>query len=397
MEALLSFYDDEHRHGSFEAGIQASLERLLTDPEFLFRLEPDPPNIQPGVSYQLDDIELASRLSFFLWSSIPDGELLDRAASGKLKDPAVLAQQVRRMLADDRSNALVDNFAIEWLHLPKLRGVAPLPQLFPEFDENLRQSFERETTLFIETQLREDRSVMELLSANYTFVNERLARHYGVPNIYGDRFRKVIFDDQHRGGLLGQGSILTVTSYANRTSPVLRGKWLLDTILGMPPPPPPADVPTLKENTPGSEAVSMRQLMEEHRRNPACAGCHVRMDPLGFALENFDAIGKWRTASDGIPIDASGVFPDGTQFAGVPGLRKLLLSHREEFVQTLTERLLTYALGRDIEYYDLPAVRKIKRDAAKHDYSWSSIIEGIVRSMPFQMSIAKSSQVKAGG
>jgi hypothetical protein len=280
------------------------------------------------------------------------------------------------------------------LNLFKLRGAAPDPDIFPDFDENLRQAFLRETTLFIQSQLQTDRSVVDLLSANYTFVNERLARHYGIPNIYGERLRRVDFTDGRRGGLLGQGSILTVTSYGNRTSPVLRGKWLLEMILGTPPPPPPPDVPPLKEKGETDHPLSVRERLEQHRQNPACASCHVRMDPLGFALENFDAIGEWRNSEDGVPIDSSAALPDGAKFEGVAGLRTLLLSHREQFVNTFTEKLLTYALGREVEYYDLPAVRKITKDAAANEYRWSSIIVGIVKSVPFQMSITKTPEVQ---
>jgi hypothetical protein len=393
IQALLDFYDSGRRHGGFEAGIQSALERILASPDFLFRLEASLANLAPGAVYRLSDVELASRLSFFLWSSIPDDRLLDLAARGKLKEPATLEQQVARMLADPRSKALVDNFVSRWLNLFKLRGASPDPDILPDFDENLRQAFERETVMFVESQLRADRSVVDLLSADYTFVNERLARHYEIPNVYGERFRNVEFSDGRRGGLLGQGSILTVTSYGNRTSPVLRGKWLLEMILGTPPPPPPPDVPPLKEKGEIDHPLSVRERLEQHRQNPACASCHVRMDPLGFALENFDAIGKWRNSEDGVPIDASAALPDGTKFAGVAGLRKLLLSHPDQFAGTFTEKLLTYALGREVEYYDLPVVRKITREAAASDYRWSAIILGIVKSVPFQMSITRNAGV----
>lgn len=386
IRPLMRFYISSSKVGGFEAGIQSAIEALLTDAEFLFRIERDQPNAVPGTVHPLDDFELASRLSFFLWSSLPDDELLDVATSGKLNDSAVLRKQVLRILSDSRSKALVDNFVGQWLKLTKLASAAPDPQLFPDFDENLRQGFEQETRLFVQDQFRSDRSVMEMLSANYTFVNARLARHYGLPNILGDRFRKVTFGNDERGGLLGQGSIMMITSYPNRTSPVLRGKWLLDNVLGTPPPPPPADVPPLNETNAG-RPMSMREQMEEHRRSPACSGCHVRMDPLGFALENFDAIGSWRVSSDQAPIDATGIFPDGTQFSGIAGLRKLLLGHREEFIRTFIEKLLAYALGRDVEYYDRPTVRKIQQESASSDYRWSSIILGIVKSAPFQMTV----------
>jgi hypothetical protein len=384
VRMLLGFYDAGRSAGGFDQGIQRALERLLTDPDFLFRVERDPAGIGPGTPYRLTGVELASRLSFFLWSSIPDDELLDVAVRGRMSDPVVLQQQVRRMLADPRSKALVSNFAGQWLGLRKIGGITPDPDRFPEFDDNLREALVQETELLVESQVRDDRSVVDLLNADYTFVNERLARHYEIPNIYGSRFRRVPINDARRG-LLGQGSILALTSYPNRTSPVLRGKWLLDNILGSPPPPPPPNVPDLKETGADGRRVSMRDRMELHRKNPVCASCHVRMDPLGFALENFDAVGKWRTNSDGAPIDSSGVLPDGSQFTGVPGLRNFVMSHRGQLVGTLTKKLLTYALGRGVEFYDLAAVRTIVREAAASDDRWSSIILGIVRSAPFQM------------
>lgn len=380
MQTLLSFYKKGRRtKGAFEAGIEMALERILVGPEFLFRIERD-----PAPPYRISDLELASRLSFFLWSSIPDDQLLDLAERGKLKDSEVLQQQVRRMLADARSKALVSNFASEWLYLRNLRSVRPDPDAFPEFDENLREAFQKETELFFESIVREDRSVIDMLDANYTYVNERLARHYGIPNVYGSHFRRVTLSDDRRGGLLGQGSILTVTSYANRTSPTIRGKWVLENILGTPPPPPPPNVPSLKDNQ-ETKALTMRQRMEQHRANPACAVCHTRMDPLGFALENFDGLGKWRTADGNSHIDPSGVLPDGANFQGPAGLRKVLLTKRDEFAATITEKLLTYALGRAVEYYDEPAVREILREAAPNNYRWSSLVLGIVKSTPFQM------------
>jgi len=294
------------------------------------------------------------------------------------------------MIADGRSNALIDNFANNWLELRKLRSATPDANLFPEFDENLRQAFQKETELFLKSQMRADRGIVDMLTADYTFVNERLAQHYGIPNIYGNHFRRVTLNGDERGGLLGQGSVLMATSYPNRTSPVIRGKWLLDNILGMPPPPPPPDVPALKDSGANGTATSVRERMEEHRKNPACASCHVRMDPLGFALENYDAIGKWRTSSDGVAVDATAAFPDGTQFRGVAGLKTLLASHRPDFVAIFTEKLLTYALGREVEYYDYPAIRKIMQESAGGDYRWSSVLVGIVKSMPFQMSVVRS-------
>ncbi len=387
LRTLLDFYTSGRQEAGFEAGIQLGLERLLASPDFLFRVEYDPANVAPGSSYRLSDLELASRLSFFLWSSIPDDELLDVAGRGKLRDPGELERQARRLLADPRSKALVDNFAGQWLRLRDVRSVAPDHRLFyPDFDENLRQSFHRETELFIESQLRDDRSVLDLLRANYSFVNERLARHYGIPNVYGNHFRRVTFSrNEQRGGLLGHGSLLTVTSYPNRTSPVLRGKWLLENVLGTPPPPPPPNVPALRDRGENGKPASVRERLEQHRKNPVCANCHAPMDPLGFALENFDAIGRWRTISDGTAIDASGTLPSGAQFVGLAGLRTLLLSRREQFAGTVVEKLLAYALGRTLQYYDFPTVRTIARDAASTDYRWSSIILGIVKSTPFRL------------
>jgi hypothetical protein len=393
MATLLRFYADGRQNASFDTGLQFGLERLLADPNFLFRVERDPPDLAAGTAYRLGDLELASRLSFFLVSSVPDEELLDVAGRGQLKDPAVLDRQVRRLLASPRSKtALVRNFVGQWLQLRPLGKVEPSDTAFPDFDENLREAFLEETNLFVDSTLREDRSVVELLSANYTFVNERLARHYQIPDVHGNRFRRVTFDnDERRGGLLGHGSLLTVTSYPNRTSPVLRGKWLLDNILGTPPPPPPADVPPLPERGEDGKAVSVRERLEQHRKNPVCASCHAPMDPLGFALENFDAIGAWRTSSEaGGPIDATGTLPDGAKVQGLQGLRSLLVSRREQFVGAMTEKLLSYAIGRGLEYYDRPAVRRIVRDSAPNDYRWSSLILGVVRSAPFQMRTARS-------
>ena len=390
VEALLALYAAGRREGGFEAGIRRGLEGILVDPEFLFRIERDRNGAPDGV-HPVSDLELASRLSFFLWSSIPDNELLETAASGRLREPAVLERQVRRMLADARAQALVDGFATQWLGLRRLRSVVPAPDLFPEFDDNLREAFEQETKLFVGSQLRADLSVLDLLRADYTFVNERLARHYGIPNVYGSRFRRATFDDGARGGLLGQGSILTATSYPTRTSPVLRGNWLLEHILGAPPPPPPPDVPALPDRGAGGRPASVRERRERHRDNPVCASCHARMDPLGFALEHFDAIGQWRaTGAAGAAIDAAGVFPDGTAFHGLAGLKTVLLNDHEQFVRTIVEKLTTYALGRGVQHYDMPAVRRIVREAAAHDYRWSSLVLGIVRSLPFQMRRSES-------
>ena len=385
METLLSFYREGSRSGGFDSGIAAALERILMGPEFLFRIERDPDGLTPGAAYRVSDLELASRLSFFLWSSLPDEELLGLAERGQLRNPGVLENQVRRLLADPRSQALARNFGNQWLYVRNLRGIAPDPEAFPYSDDNLMQAFQTETEMFFESMLREDRPVTDLFEADYTFVNERLARHYGIPNVYGSHFRRVHLADENRRGLLGQGSILTVTSYAHRTSPVLRGKWVLENILGAPPPPPPPNVPALRDPGTSEQALTMRERMEQHRANPACASCHATMDPLGFALENFDGIGRWRTQEGSNPIDSSGVLPDGTAFNGPAELREILLSKREEFVTTVSERLLTYSLGRGLEYYDFPVLRQMMREAAPADYRWSSLILATVNSMPFQM------------
>jgi hypothetical protein len=385
VQALMDFYDAGRRDGDFDTGIQFALERLLVSPDFLFRIEHDPVDAASGTVYAVTDVELASRLSFFLWSSVPDDELLNLAERGVLREPGVLDGQVRRMMTDPRAGALTENFVGQWLYLRNLDGHYPDPAGFPEFDENLREAFQRETELFIDDQIRADRSVLELMSADYTFVNERLARHYGIPGVYGSRFRRVDLDPAQRGGLLGHGSLLTVTSYPNRTSPVLRGKFVLENLLGSPPPEPPPNVPALEEQNEDGELQSMRAAMAQHRENPACRACHAAMDPIGFALENYDAVGKWRSDFAGEPVDASGVLPDGAAFDGLDGLRDLLLSRPDDFVGTVTEKLLIYALGRGLEYYDMPAVRGIVRTAAENDYRWSSILVGVVESIPFQM------------
>ena len=393
LDAVLRFYREGRAEDDFEAGIQRGLRRILSSPSFLFRIEREPPGLPPATPYRISDVDLASRLSFFLWSSIPDDALLDAAINRTLGQPAVLARQVRRMLADPRAQALVDNFASQWLTTGKLAGIVPDVDAYPEFDENLRQAFREETRLFIASQLREDRPVGELVTADYTFVNDRLARHYGVANIYGSHFRRVSFSDGIRGGLLGQGSVLAVTSYPNRTSPVLRGRWLLDNILGAPPPPPPPDVPPLREDNGADRPRSIREQMEAHRKNPSCAVCHVRMDPLGFSLENFDALGKWRIVSDALPIDASASLPDGTKFEGVAGLRRLMADHREDFARTLTQKLLAYALGRSIEPADWPTIRQVAKEAAPVGYRWSALLTGIASSTPFRMSMSMSTSL----
>ncbi len=384
MESLLSFFQDGRNHGGFDAGIENAIQLILASPKFLFRVEPDPSGAAPGSVYRASDLELASRLSFFLWSSIPDDPLLDLAAKGRLKEPAVLEQQVMRMLKDPKSRSLVENFAAQWLFLRNLQSATADQEQFPNFDDNLRQGFRQETEMFFESVLREDRSVLDLLTANYTFVNERLAKHYGIPNVYGSNFRRVTLTDENRFGLLGQGSVLTVSSYPNRTSVVLRGKWILENILGTPPPAPPPNVPALKENGDNGKPLSMRQLMEQHRANPTCATCHKVLDPLGFSLENFDAIGQWRTKEAAGPIDASGELADGTKVNGPAELRKAILRRPEQFVGTMTEKMLTYALGSGLEYYDMPAVRGIVREAAKNNYRFSSLVLAITRSIPFE-------------
>jgi len=343
-----------------------------------------------NAAYRLDDIALASRLSFFLWSSLPDGQLLTLASQGKLGDPAVLEQQVKRMLADARSEALITNFAEQWLHLRNLKSATPDLEAFPDFDDNLRQAMKEETSLFFDSIVREDRSVVDLLNADYTFINERLARHYGIPDIYGSQFRRVKVTSEARRGLLGQASLLTVTSYPNRTSPVERGKWVLTNLLGVPPQPPPPNIPTLPDATADGRVLSLRERMEKHRANPTCAGCHRVMDPIGFALESYDGIGRWRKTEDGAPIDTSGTLFNGATVDGVVGLRRSLVAQPEIFVGVMTEKMLTYALGRGLEYYDMPAVRRIVRDAKTKDFRFSSIVLGVARSTPFQMKEVRS-------
>ena len=399
LDDLWPFFETGRQEADFDRGIQRALERLLVSPQFLFRIEREPADAAPGDAYRISDLELASRLSFFLWSSVPDDALLDDAVDGRLGDAAVLEQQVRRMLRDPRAGALVTNFAWQWLFLGDVALKEPDPLVFRHFDETLRHAFERETELFLGSVFGEDRSVLDLIDADYTFLNERLADHYGIPNVSGSDFRRVpLPPGSRRGGLLGQGSILTLTSYSTRTSPVLRGKFVLDNLLASPPPPPPPDVPALTTRNQESGAVlSIRDAMVRHRANPACAGCHATMDPIGFALENFDAVGRWRDTDAGDPVDASGAFPGGRSFEGVDGLKGVLLEQPELFVNALTERLLMFATGRNVQYFDAPAVRTIVREAAEDDYRFASLVLGVVRSAPLQMRMKSPAAAPAAG
>ena len=382
---VLAVFREARAEGSFDTGIEAALTAVLVSREFLFRVEQEPAGLAARSAYRVSDVELASRLSFFLWSSIPDDELLDAAARGQLSQPGVLAQQTRRMLADPRAHSLVRNFASQWLHLRNLDSITPDGRLFPDFDDNLRQAMRRETELLFEEIVREDRSVLDLLRADHTFLNERLAKHYGIPHVFGERFRRVALGPETpRGGLLRHASVLTVTSYATRTSPVLRGNWVLGTLLGTPPPPPPPNVPSLDENSVAAN-LPVRERLAAHRANAACASCHDLMDPVGFALENFDAVGRWRTLEEGRPVDATGGFPDGSQFTGVAGLERALLKRPELFTTALTEKLLTFALGRGVEPFDAPAVRQIVREAKAKEFRFSEVVAGIVNSAPFTM------------
>jgi hypothetical protein len=385
LAPLLAFYREGASSG-FEAGVQLALKRLLVSPEFLFRVEREPEGVAPGTTYAISDLTLASRLSFFLWSSVPDEELLASAERGTLHEPAELARQIERLLADPRSDAFVSNFAGQWLYLRNLRAVVPVQSEFPDFDDTLRESLQRETELFFGSIVRENRSALDLLRADYTFVNERVARLYGMPNVKGSHFRRVSLPpDSPRRGLLGQGSILTVTSYPDRTSPVVRGKWILENLLGVPPPPPPPNVPELSATSDQGGTLTIRERLAAHRNNPSCASCHALMDPLGFALENFNAIGQWRTLDDtGAAVDAAGTLPDGTPFAGVAEFRAAL-ENSDLFVMTLAEKLLTYGLGRGLEHYDQPAVREIVRTAAEDDYRFSTLIAAVVQSPPFRL------------
>src|SRR5688572_12522014 len=393
---LLTFYQKGRETGDFDTGIEMALRRILADPLFVFRFERDPDNIPIGGKHRITDIELASRLSFFLWSSIPDDELLTAAEQNKLRDPAVLQQQVRRMLKDPKSQALISNFSGQWLFLRELRNRQPDLLIFPDFDDNLRQSFQRETEMLFASIVREDRNVLDLVTADYTFVNERLAKHYGIPNIYGTDFRRVNVPGSARKGLLGQGSFLLVTSAPNRTSPVTRGAWILENLLGSPPPLPPPNVPPLPENTSGQGLkkleTSVRERMESHRTNQPCKGCHQIMDPIGLSLENFDGIGRWRTEDTGVKIDTAGQLADGTAIDGVDSLRASLLRYQDALVQTMTEKLMMYGMGRAAHYYDMPAVRAIARDTAAKDYRFSALVTAIVSSEPFQMRVKKAEE-----
>jgi len=386
MAQLIALYKEGAKDGGFESGVRLALQKILVSPDFLFRAEIDPPGAAPGTVYRVSDVELASRLSFFLWSSTPDDALLAVAEKGQLHDPSVLQAQVKRMLADPRSAALVKNFTGQWLFLRNIERISPDTTSFPNFDENLREALAKETELLIQSEVQEDRSVADLLTTDYTFLNQRLAEHYGIKGIYGNEFRRVKLEDPNRYGLLGQASILTVTSYPNRTAPTIRGKWVLQQLLGTPPPPPPPNVPSLK-NDATTQKLTMRQRMEAHRANPACAVCHKQMDPLGFALENFDGLGSYRASygPGAPPIDSSGTLPDNTPFNGPAGLREVLVKKKDMFIENFTEQLMTYALGRGVEEYDHAALRKITRDAAADNQKWSSIILGIVNSTPFQM------------
>jgi mono/diheme cytochrome c family protein len=390
MSTLMDFYRQGREERDFDAGIEMALRRILASPEFVFRFERVASGVKPGEAYRLGDVELASRLSFFLWSSIPDDELLALAVGGKLHEPANLRKQVRRMLADPRSHALIENFAGQWLYLRNLAVKGGAVEQFPDFDDNLRKAFRTETEMLFESIVREDRNVLDLLTADYTFVDERLARHYGIPGVYGSQFRRVPITNDARRGLLGQGSFLMVTSNPERTSPVQRGVWVLENVLGAHVPTPPPVVPALEETkSDASRPVTVRAQMELHRSKPFCSGCHKIMDPIGFALENFDAVGRWRTEEHGVPVVATGTLVDGTQIDGASELRTALLKYSDRFVQTVTEKLMTYAVGRGLEYYDMPVVRSIARGAAKNDYRFSSIILGVVESEPFQKRAAE--------
>jgi hypothetical protein len=394
IRPLLTIYKEGRAARDFEAGIERALEALLSSPSFLFRVEQEPAGTRTATAYRLSDLELASRLSFFLWRSIPDEELIDAAAKGQLKTAAGLAQQVKRLLADKRASRFMKDFSEQWLEVRNVQSKAPDSQLFSSFDDSLRKAMLRETELFFESQVREDRPVQDLLRADYTFLNEQLARHYGINDIYGGHFRRVKLTDERRHGLLGHASVLTTTSYENRTSVVLRGKWVLENLLGAPPPPPPPNVPPLKENDGKSKPAALRERMEQHRNNPVCASCHSRMDPLGFALEHFDAVGQWRDTDSGAAINAA-ITLNGQAIESPKAFREALLTQTDEFVHTVAEKLLTYALGRGLDYYDAPTVRQIVRDMSRENHGWSSLILGVVQSRPFTMRRAVDGPVPA--
>jgi hypothetical protein len=401
LEPLLKFYNQGRKDGDFEDGIRVALNAILSSPRFLFRLEETPQNSRPGEAYRIGDLELASRLSYFLWDAAPDPELLKLAAAGTLKSPAALEKQARRMLADPRAEALTTRFAAQWLRLQDVDQIEPDAVTFPGYTYQLAQSFKRETELLFDSIVREDRNVLDLLTADYTFVNERLARHYGIPGVAGSAFRRVslVPNFEYRRGLFGQGSILLMTSVADRTSPVLRGKWVMDVLLGISPPPPPPNVPTLdqtKSAAAGGKPLSTRQRMEEHRNNPSCMSCHRVIDPMGLALENFDVIGRWRIKDNGVPVDADGDFYDGTHMSGPTGLRSALLAHSDTLLRNFTENLMKYALGRRVEYYDQPTIRSIVRSAGANRNRFSTFVAGIVGSPAFQMSRAESIQTATG-
>jgi hypothetical protein len=393
VDALIAFYQEGRKEGNFDQGIENALARLLTDPKFIYRIEAEPPNLKPRETYRISDIDLASRLSFFLWSTSPDDELIRIAGQGKLKDAVVLEQQVQRMLKDPKAEALANNFAGQWLNLRGLQAVGPIPMLFPNFDDPLRQAMRREVELLFDSIVREDRNVVDLLTADYTFVNERLAKHYGIPNIYGSQFRRVTLgpDMDVRKGLTGKGAFLATTAKPERTSPVTRGKWIMTNILGMGPPDPPPDVPVLPprmtDAAGNTKEPSMRQKMLDHRVRSDCVQCHSMMDPIGFSLENFDAIASWRTHDEGNLVDPAATVFDGTKINGPAGLRNWLSTYSGQFVQVVAEKLLTYALGRGVEYQDMPLVRSLARDAAKNGNKFSALVLGVVKSKPFQMNM----------
>jgi hypothetical protein len=392
---MLSYFQQGKNDGNFDSGIRTAIQAIVANPQFVFRFERTPANVAPGSTYRISDLELASRLSFFLWSAPPDDQLITLASQEKLKDPTVLEQQVRRMVSDPRSAAMSQNFAGQWLRLQNLKDLQPDDYQFPDYDKNLFDSMKRETEVFFDSLMREDHSAMDILTANYTYVDERLAKHYGIPNVTGPRFRKVAITDENRYGVLGQGSVLALTSVATRTSPVNRGKWVLNVLLGVAAPTPPPNVPPLKENAPDGKALSVRERMEAHRENEPCHSCHQIMDPLGFAFDNFDTLGQWRVKDAGFVIDPSGTLYDGTKVSSPKDVRNAILNHSDAFLRGFTSEMLMYGVGRVIEPSDMPAVRAIDREAAKHNYRMSNIILGVVKSAPFQMRKAEEAVAPA--